>query len=317
MPYYCTQSFKELTIKMYFRKGIFEEAYDVAAAAVAHEFSHVVLESTRHPFRKCEKVVDLTAMLLGFSRVHGAACYKEQRLGNTIGIKKTGYLSREEVQIVNQTLAQDHRRSRIKVIRSWLSELKSRWREVTQSLLALIAGLKGRWQKVLIAGRKGRWCASSVASREPFAWGLAIASIALVALVAFALTLFVPTVNNLAQKIRNAPNVRTDISLPPTAPGSTNTASEISVGHVDVSLAEDAKKVQGRLADLGFYSGRKDGVWGPASRKALGEFKLSNGLVPDDRWDADTEQSLYADRPHRLRPSASRSQRPRLSPVRE
>jgi hypothetical protein len=68
---------------------------------------------------------------------------------------------------------------------------------------------------------------------------------------------------------------------------------------MDINLAEDAKRVQERLAELGFYSGEKDGRWGPASRRALGEFKLSNGLVPDNRWDADTEQSLYAGQPHK------------------
>lgn len=68
---------------------------------------------------------------------------------------------------------------------------------------------------------------------------------------------------------------------------------------MDVNLTQDAKRVQERLADLGFYSGKKDGRWGPASRKALGEFKLSNGLVPDNRWDADTEHSLYAGQAHK------------------
>jgi hypothetical protein len=57
MPHYGTQAFKELTIKMFFRKEFFEQAYDEAAAAVAHELSHIVLESTRHPLRSCEKVV--------------------------------------------------------------------------------------------------------------------------------------------------------------------------------------------------------------------------------------------------------------------
>jgi hypothetical protein len=106
MPFYGTQPFKELTIKMFFRKEFFEQAYDEAAAAVAHELSHVVLESIRHPLRGCERVVDLTAMFLGFSSLYASACYKEQRLGHTIKIKKLGYLSREELQLADQILAQ-------------------------------------------------------------------------------------------------------------------------------------------------------------------------------------------------------------------
>ena len=106
MPFFGTRPFKELTIKMFFRKEFFERAYDEAAAAVAHELSHVVLESIRHPFRGCERAVDLTAMLLGFSNLYASACYKKQRLGNSIKINKLGYLSREELLLANQILAQ-------------------------------------------------------------------------------------------------------------------------------------------------------------------------------------------------------------------
>jgi hypothetical protein len=106
MPFFGTQPFKELVIKMFFRKEFFEQAYDEAAAAVAHELSHVVLESIRHPLRSCEKVVDLTAMLLGFSRLYASACYKERTLENTIKIQKLGYLGREEIQLASQILAQ-------------------------------------------------------------------------------------------------------------------------------------------------------------------------------------------------------------------
>jgi hypothetical protein len=35
MPFHGTQPFKELTIKMFFRKEFFEQAYDEAAVAVA------------------------------------------------------------------------------------------------------------------------------------------------------------------------------------------------------------------------------------------------------------------------------------------
>jgi hypothetical protein len=61
----------------------------------------------------------------------------------------------------------------------------------------------------------------------------------------------------------------------------------------------DAVRLQGRLTDLGFYIGQKDGVWGMASRGALRDFKVSNALLSDDRWDADTERSLNAEQPVR------------------
>ena len=141
MPTYGTKSFKELTIKMFFRKEFFEQAYDQAAVTVAHEFSHVVLESTRSPLQNCERAVDLTAMLLGFSRLYEAACYKEQRFGNTIKIKQIGYLCREEVQLVNQILPHPQQRSKIEVVsamRALMAPVASR---PIRAILFLIVGV--------------------------------------------------------------------------------------------------------------------------------------------------------------------------------
>jgi hypothetical protein len=68
MPYYGTEAFKKVTLRMFLRKSFLATStYEKAAIAIAHELSHVVLESIRHPLRKEEKAVDLTAMLLGFS----------------------------------------------------------------------------------------------------------------------------------------------------------------------------------------------------------------------------------------------------------
>lgn len=89
MPRYGSDEFKKMTIKMYFRKSFFEKAYDEAAVVVAHELSHVVLEFIKHPLRRCEKAVDLTAMLLGFRRLCMSACYKEHRTGNTIELSNS------------------------------------------------------------------------------------------------------------------------------------------------------------------------------------------------------------------------------------
>jgi hypothetical protein len=54
----------------------------------------------------------------------------------------------------------------------------------------------------------------------------------------------------------------------------------------------DAIWVQARLADLGYFTGNRSGVWGPASRSALRDFKSMNGLQEDDRWDRETELRL-------------------------
>jgi Putative peptidoglycan binding domain len=57
---------------------------------------------------------------------------------------------------------------------------------------------------------------------------------------------------------------------------------------------EDAEQIQRRLAELGYYAGSDDGVWGTASRNALRGFKIVNRLANDDEWDAATERVLSA-----------------------
>jgi hypothetical protein len=60
----------------------------------------------------------------------------------------------------------------------------------------------------------------------------------------------------------------------------------------DPSSPSDARWIQSRLHDLGYYSGSVNGVWGPASRRALIDFKIMNGLADGDRWDRETEQAV-------------------------
>ena len=57
---------------------------------------------------------------------------------------------------------------------------------------------------------------------------------------------------------------------------------------------EDAERIQRRLAELGYYAGSDDGVWGAASRNALRGFKTVNRLADDDEWDEATERALSA-----------------------
>lgn len=62
----------------------------------------------------------------------------------------------------------------------------------------------------------------------------------------------------------------------------------------DLTSGEHALDVQRRLAELGYFTARPTGVWGPLSRRALRSFKEVNGLSSDDTWDQSTEQALFS-----------------------
>jgi Putative peptidoglycan binding domain len=47
---------------------------------------------------------------------------------------------------------------------------------------------------------------------------------------------------------------------------------------LDLREIENAKRVQQRLIDLGFLFGAADGIWGQRSRRALQEFRATNGI---------------------------------------
>ncbi len=56
---------------------------------------------------------------------------------------------------------------------------------------------------------------------------------------------------------------------------------------------DDAKTIQGRLAELGFYKGAIDGIWGKGSRAALKKFKQERSLNAPDTWDKETQIALF------------------------
>jgi hypothetical protein len=60
------------------------------------------------------------------------------------------------------------------------------------------------------------------------------------------------------------------------------------------SNRSDAIWIQTKLHDLGYLAGNGSGVWGPASRNALRDFKTMNGLAEDDKWDRDTELRILS-----------------------
>jgi len=59
------------------------------------------------------------------------------------------------------------------------------------------------------------------------------------------------------------------------------------------SNPQDAQTIQGRLAELGFYGGPVDGIWGKGSQAALREFKEKNSLANPEQWDKETQVHLF------------------------
>jgi hypothetical protein len=100
MPNYGTPEFKKIKVDMFIRRPFAEsEPYDRFAMAVAHEFSHVVLESINHSLRDDEKAVDLTAMMLGFSHLYRRAAHTVDWIGpNQFEHRTLGYLSESELK---------------------------------------------------------------------------------------------------------------------------------------------------------------------------------------------------------------------------
>lgn len=67
MPRYGSAEFKQALVTVFLRKSFLRESkFEKIVMAIAHELSHVVLDSVGHTLRKCEEAVDLTAMLLGY-----------------------------------------------------------------------------------------------------------------------------------------------------------------------------------------------------------------------------------------------------------
>lgn len=60
---------------------------------------------------------------------------------------------------------------------------------------------------------------------------------------------------------------------------------------------EDVKQLQRALAERGYDPGPADGIWGPATRRALTEFEASAGRVADGYPDADTLTTLLGSEP--------------------
>jgi len=284
MPFYGSKEFKEMTIKMFFRKSFFQHSYDSAILAVAHELSHVVLESIRHPLRKCEKAVDITAMLLGFSHLYEAASHKEERTGNTISIQTLGYLTREEVRQVNQILAEKPKRPKISVsgliarakMPLWISELVVRVR----------ASVKRNWRPKL------SW--QQFAAPGNLFLGFALCS---------GIGIWILGTNSDFQSRFVPASINTATQALPAVP-------ERQPTNATAPSSDQIARVQLRLIQLGYLAGRPDNVWGKGSRRALQAFKAANALRVNDSWDEETSVALFsANAAYAPAPAASNAKR--------
>ena len=143
MPFYGSKEFRELTITMTIRKPFMASStYDRAAIVVAHEFSHVVLNSIRHPLRNCEKAVDLTAMLLGFSALYESGAHTAQRIGNTIRSSQLGYLTADELRTAHRLLTEIAPQPKTSTRRTALTTLQR------FGVIALLGGSIATWAVV-------------------------------------------------------------------------------------------------------------------------------------------------------------------------
>lgn len=73
------------------------------------------------------------------------------------------------------------------------------------------------------------------------------------------------------------------------------TQGPISTGTVflNPAVVTDAKIIQNRLAEAGFYAMKIDGAFGNGSKRSLAAFKKANGLKQDSVWDIGTQKALF------------------------
>ena len=59
-------------------------------------------------------------------------------------------------------------------------------------------------------------------------------------------------------------------------------------------LKKDARQIQARLDELGYYEMKVDGIFGEKSRSALKKFREDNGLGNNALWDIETQKALFS-----------------------
>ena len=68
-----------------------------------------------------------------------------------------------------------------------------------------------------------------------------------------------------------------------------------STAHANRSASEDLKRAQMALRDMGLYDGDIDGIDGPRTRAAVGEFQRRQGLPQTARLDPTTRDALHGE----------------------
>lgn len=75
MPFFGTPDFQRMEVTIYLRKSFLADApFEAIVLAIAHEFTHVVLDAIGHALNRQEAAVDLAAMLLGFRDFYRSGC---------------------------------------------------------------------------------------------------------------------------------------------------------------------------------------------------------------------------------------------------
>ncbi len=92
-----------VTTTIYLRRSFIQKSgFEGTVVAIAHEMSHIVLNSLAHPLRMQEEAVDLTAMLLGFRDFYVTGTSLTEVNTNHYTIVHLGYLTREEISYASE-----------------------------------------------------------------------------------------------------------------------------------------------------------------------------------------------------------------------
>jgi Putative peptidoglycan binding domain len=257
MPPYGSKSFSQMRLDMYLRKSFLaQSAYDQIAIAIAHELSHMVLDSIKHPLRRCEKAVDLTAMLLGFRSLYGSGSQKERRSQQRATIHQLGYLTSNEVQLADQIIRE------MQPSRIW--EVFDRARAYLSAISYPRFHVQAEHRGLLIL------------------LGLCVGIGALILIA-----------NRFPERVSDGASVNASI-VPPaqSTTGTVYVGKESTVS--GAPPANQITQIQARLVQLGYLVDRPDGVWGARSRSALRAFKAANGLFANDFWDEEANSILFS-----------------------
>jgi Putative peptidoglycan binding domain len=275
MPPYGSEAFRQLRIDIFLRRSFLEQsAFDEVSIGIAHELSHLVLDSIKHPLRRCEKAVDLTAMMLGFRCLFATGTYKEIQIQNRIEIRQQGYLNPDEVRQA-ECIIHDYQ------------DTPRRTQPQTEETIDWIRQVRHRLAQL-------RYAIARFDFREHFMSKWRPSTLALLSILFIVIASWIVWANGLLPLVeasrRSADQTAVNnLPLSETAPPSQQLQTSKTGETVD-----QVRQVQVRLAQLGYLVGKPEGRWGPKSRAALKSFKKTNGLIVNDLLDSATLSALFS-----------------------